>query len=211
MSEQSSLALADYRRQVAALYTRVRRGEGTPETRLAEYRRQRDVLFAAHPQSALTAEQKAAFTGLDYYPYNRGLRFVLPVDDRVDREIFETELADDGLFRYQRVGRIRFEFQGADAELYLYWILGYGGGLYLPFRDLSNGAGTFPGGRYLLDTLKHADLGTEDGRLVIDFNYAYNPSCAYHPRWHCPLPPQENWLKIAIPAGEKDFRGRHEG
>jgi uncharacterized protein (DUF1684 family) len=207
MSEQSPLDLADYRRAVAEIYAQARELTRPAEARLALFRRRRDALFAGHPQSPLSPGGKVSFSGLDYYPYDPELRLALSVDRQVDQKIFETELSDDGLFRYQRVGKIRFAHRGIEAELFLYWILGYGGGLYLPFRDLTNGKTTYPGGRYLLDSLKHADLGMEDGRLIIDFNYAYNPSCAYHHRWHCPLALPENWLQIPIPAGEKDFKG----
>jgi uncharacterized protein (DUF1684 family) len=204
-SGSSALDLADYRRAVAGMYNEVREQIGTPETRLARFRRQRDGLFRSHPQSALSPERKASFAGLSYYPYDPQLRFILAVDTRVEQETFSTELSDDGLFRYQRVGVVRFDYHGQQAELSLFWVLGYGGGLYLPFRDQTNGQATYPGGRYLLDTIKHADLGVENGLLVVDFNYAYNPSCAYDLRWHCPLAPPENWLTIPIPAGEKNF------
>jgi uncharacterized protein (DUF1684 family) len=86
----------------------------------------------------------------------------------------------------------------------LFWVLGYGGGVFLPFRDLTSGYETYGGGRYPLDTIKHADLGQEGAQLVIDFNYAYTRSCAYNGRWDCPLAPAENWLPVAIRAGEQD-------
>jgi hypothetical protein len=91
------------------------------------------------------------------------------------------------------------------AALTLYWVEGYGGGLFLPFKDLTNGGKTYGGGRYLYDTIKGADLGAGNGALVLDFNYAYNPSCAYNPRWICPLPPRENALYAAVEAGELAF------
>jgi uncharacterized protein len=91
--------------------------------------------------------------------------------------------------------------------LTLFWISGYGGGVLLPFKDGTSGQETYGGGRYLLDTIKHADLGSDKGRLIVDFNYAYNPSCAYDPRWHCPLAPPENSLPTRIAAGEKSYGG----
>jgi uncharacterized protein (DUF1684 family) len=115
-------------------------------------------------------------------------------------------LRADGRLRLRRIGRLDFEIDGIAVRLYLYWLEGYGGGLFLPFRDATNGHGTFGGGRYLLDTRKGADLGTVDGRLIVDFNFAYNPSCAYNDVWHCPLPPVENWLQVPIRAGERSFR-----
>ena len=91
------------------------------------------------------------------------------------------------------------------AALTLFWIEGYGGGLFLPFQDLTNGAGTYGGGRYLYDTIKGADLGADSGQVVLDFNFAYNPSCAYSPDWVCPLAPRENSLPFAVEAGERDY------
>ena len=81
---------------------------------------------------------------------------------------------------------------------------GYAGGLFLPFRDATNGTETYDAGRYLLDAAKGADLGTDpEGRLVIDFNFAFQPSCAFDPRWACPLAPPENWLDLAVSGGER--------
>jgi len=76
-------------------------------------------------------------------------------------------------------------------------------GLFLPFGDTTNGTTTYGGGRYLLDTAKGADLGGDDGGLVLDFNFAYNPSCAYDPRWVCPLAPPGNRLPVGVEAGER--------
>ena len=82
---------------------------------------------------------------------------------------------------------------------------GYGGGLFLPFLDETNTNETYGGGRYLYDTIKGADLGTNGSTLVLDFNFAYNPSCAYDDRWTCPLAPRENRLSFPVQAGEKSF------
>jgi len=152
-------------------------------------------------------EQKTGFKGLRYYPYNPSLRYCLTVDTNVEPEVFELELQDDELIKLQRFGKISFEAAGQPVSLALFWILGYGRGLFLPFRDLTNKTDTYGGGRYLLDTVKGADLGQEDGRLIVDFNYAYNPSCAYNPRWYCPLAPPENWLTVPILAGELKYAG----
>ena len=111
--------------------------------------------------------------------------------------------SQDGVFRFTRFGTAAFALAGDDLELELYWLEGYGGGLYLPFADATSGTETYGGGRYLLDTVKGADLGTEGDRLVLDFNFAYNPSCAYDPRWVCPLSPPANRLPVEIRAGER--------
>ena len=88
------------------------------------------------------------------------------------------------------------------------WKLGsYGGGLFVPIKDALAGTqgGTYGGGRYLLDTIKGADLGrgSAPGSIVLDFNFAYNPSCAYDPEWACPLAQRGNTVDVAIPAGER--------
>lgn len=200
-------ALLDYRRSVADLYARVRAsGDEAAET-CRRFRQDRDRLFCTHPQSALSHEQKAHFIRLRYYDYDPAFRFVLPIDYDVDSEPFDIQLQDDGPTRLRRFGKIRFQIGGQALALSLFWIMGYGGGVFLPFRDATNGHATYGGGRYLLDTIKHADLGQEEGRIVVDFNYAYNPSCAYDTRWHCPLAPAENRLPAPIPAGERHFIG----
>jgi len=194
--------LAGYRRAVSEMYARVRNSDKNQKERWSEFCRGRDNLFATHPQSALSMEQRTVFKGLRYYPYNPSLRYCLTVDKNIEPEVSELELQDDGLIKLQSIGKISFEVAGQSVSLTLFWILGYGGGLFLPFRDLTNETDTYGGGRYLLDTIKGADLGQEDGRLIVDFNYAYNPSCAYNPRWYCPLAPSDDWLTVAIRAGE---------
>ena len=95
-----------------------------------------------------------------------------------------------------------FDLAGQACTLDLFWLEGYGGGLFVPFRDATAGSETYGAGRYLLDTVKGADLGVESGRLVFDFNFAYNPSCAYDPRWACPLAPPGNRLSVEARAGD---------
>ncbi len=89
------------------------------------------------------------------------------------------------------------------GNLTLYWIEGYGGGVFLPFSDATSGSDSYGGGRYLLDTIKGADLGGADGRVLLDFNFAYHPSCRYSTRYVCPLSPPENRLQAAVEAGER--------
>lgn len=199
------LDLVDYRRRVAEMYARARDTRISPEARWRQFRAAQDVLFKTHPQTALTPDQLANFTSLRYYPYNPALRFLVPLEKTVDQAVIQVELRDDGLTRMQPIGSISFEVNGQDISLTLFWITGYGGGIFLPFRDMTNATDTFAGGRYLLDTIKGADLGREGDQLVIDFNFAYNPSCAYNDRWSCPLPPPENSLPIPIQAGEMRF------
>ncbi|MDH3942612.1 MAG: DUF1684 domain-containing protein [Anaerolineae bacterium] len=204
----AEIELLDYRRRVAEMYARLRNGAAGMETKWEQFKHARDQLFKEHAQSALSEQQRGDFRPLEYFPYDAKWRFAVKVNEAVERDVIEVPLQDDGLFRMQRFGRVEFEAGPQLVSLYVYWVLGYGGGLFLPFRDGTGKTGeTYGGGRYLLDSIKGADLGIEDGKLVLDFNFAYNPSCAYHPRWHCPLPPQENWLDVKIEAGEKVYSG----
>ncbi len=203
--------LLDYRRSVSSMYARARGDSpdapSDPAARSERFRAERDEIFRRHPQSPLSEEEKGQFGGLDYFDYDPSLRFVLPVEYEVEPGTLEILLQDDGPLRLQRFGRVRFRVEDEDLALSLFWVSGYGGGVLLPFKDRTSGNETYGGGRYLLDTIKHADLGSEEGRLVIDFNYAYNPSCAYDARWHCPLAPPENSLPVEIGAGEKVYGG----
>ncbi|MGD8804964.1 MAG: DUF1684 domain-containing protein [Chloroflexota bacterium] len=204
--------LADWRRRVAGLYAEVR---AAPEAGRAiawnEWRAGRNDLFQQHTQSPLTLQQRAAFRGLDYFSYDPSWRLPADLETDLTGPHFRFELGEDGDFDMKRIGWVSFTVGGKRRRLALYWIEGYGGGLFLPFKDLTNirppaGQGeTYGGGRYLLDTIKGADLGSSADRLVLDFNYAYNPSCAYHPRWACPLAPEENTLPFAVTAGEKRY------
>jgi uncharacterized protein len=202
-----ALALADWRLRVAALYLAEPR-EG--EAGAAAFRRGRDLLFRDHPQSALDAAQRARFAGLAWFPYDPAARVVAeprPLED--DEELAIDTGGEDGTVRYRRVARLATPY----GDLTLFWTLGYGGGLFLPFRDATAGRETYGAGRYLTDTIKGThgrglavDGGRPGvGRIVLDFNYAYNPSCAYNARWACPLAPPENHLQALVRAGELAF------
>ncbi len=167
---------------------------------LAEQRKAKDEFFARHPQSPLTAAQRRSFTGLRYYPENEALRLRLPLEraEEAERIIMDTSTGDRRV--YLRAGTISFEVEGQAAGLALYAEEGADGHeFFAPFRDATSGGETYGAGRYLEAELE------EDGTVVVDFNVAYNPYCAYNDRWSCPLPPIENWLKVAIRAGEMAF------
>lgn len=166
------------------------------------WREGRDELFLSHPQSPLTEEARRSFAGIDYFDYDPGARAlgeVLPADEHR----YEIGASDGGSYAFTRFGIARFELYGSTRELELYWLDEYGGGLFLPFRDATAGRETYGAGRYLLDTVKGADLGMQDGRLVLDFNFAYNPSCSYDPEWSCPLAPPPNRVETGVRAGER--------
>ena len=198
------LALASWRRATAEMYALVRQCED-PFLAWQHFIGKRNYLFKNYTQSPLTSGQRASFRHLPYYPYEPAFRVIGYLDYAVEAVELAIELTDDGLLRLRRVAAIHFDLPDQAAELSLFWVQGYGGGLFLPFKDQTNQAETFGGGRYLYDTIKGADLGAGKDEIVLDFNFAYNPSCAYDARWVCPLPPQENSLNMAITAGEKRF------
>ena len=206
----TDLQLLDYRRQVNEMYAALRADRRVLKTRHTAYRKKREELFRTHPQSPLDADQQLAFKGLLYFPYDPALRFCVELDYHVTSNIFNVPLQADGQVRMRRFAHAHVEVDGQMQTLSLFWLEGYGGGVFLPFRDATGPGGeTYGGGRYLLDTIKGADLGEEDGKLVLDFNYAYNPSCAYNSRWDCPLAPRENWLEVPIRAGEQVYPDSH--
>lgn len=196
------LDLLDYRHRVFELYREIRAFGDNPAGR-DHFQQVRDELFRTHPQSALNVEQQAAFTGLHYYDYDPAFRVTAKVDLNVESETIIIELEGDSRFSYRRFGQVTFALPTGTGRLSLFWINGYGGGLFLPFGDATNRQSTYGAGRYLYDTIKGADLGAALDSLVLDFNYAYNPSCAYNERWVCPLAPRENRLDFPIPVGEK--------
>ena len=186
------------------LYRAVREDKDIPEA-ITRFRAGRDDLFRTHPQSALDDAQKVTFNGLSYFAYDPAYRVIAPVDMDVEPETLMVDLDDDGHFAYRRFGRVSFSLPTGSGRLSLFWITGYGGGLFLPFGDTTNRHETYGAGRYLYDTIKGADLGAGLDSIVLDFNYAYNPSCAYNPRWVCPLAPAENRLPFPVRAGEKGY------
>jgi len=201
-SENLALQLADWRRQVADLYAHIR-ATPDPATAWRDWRRTRDTLFAAHPQSPLPARVRAMFNGLPCYPYDPLLRFLVGLKPPVDTHEQRAEVGVDGTVRMVPAGHTDGLRAVLGGELVVYWITGYGGGLFLPFTDATSGDATYGGGRYLLDTIKGADLGTQDGRLVLDFNFAYHPSCAHSADWTCPLAPPGNRLPKSVYGGER--------
>ncbi len=167
------------------------------------WRTVRDELFGSHPQSALEGEKRRAFTGLRYFPYDPRVRYTAAVRE-VELERFEVTTSDGAAMAMTRFGVV----EPPVGRLEVFWIDVYGGGVFVPFRDGTSGNETYGGGRYLLDTVKGADLGsTPSGELILDFNFAYHPSCHYNSVWSCPLAPRENWLAARIEAGERSYHG----
>lgn len=169
---------------------------------LEEFRADKDEFFREHPQSPLTAQQRASFAGLDYFPENEAFVVRGRLDTQgVDRdEPIVMRTTTGGEQEYRRAGVIRFEIEGQPAQVTLYASPDMHE-LFLPFRDATSGKETYGAGRYL--EVEPPGGGDE---VVVDFNYAYNPYCAYNPDWSCPIPPGENWLAVPIRAGERTYR-----
>jgi uncharacterized protein len=201
-SASAALELLDWRRRVFEVYAALR-GSTDPRGSWEDWRRVRRELITGHPQSPIrNAEERAAFAGPAYFEYDPAARVVATVEAATpERRVIEGSA--DGRFEMTRFGEARFDLYGRPHALGLYWIEVYGGGVFLSFRDGTSGRETYGAGRYLLDTVKGADLGTEGERLVLDFNFAYQPSCSYDPMWVCPLTPPENRLAVEVRAGEK--------
>ncbi|GHO46810.1 DUF1684 domain-containing protein [Ktedonospora formicarum] len=207
------LELYDYRQQVFALYRERDHAILAGKDSEAIWKRfcmRRDTLFAQHSQSALTEEQRRTFTALPYFPYNPALRFAVEIETNVEPQRQSTAMNSTESMEMATVGRVHFTVEGEEASLDLYWLDVYGGGLFLPFRDTTCPQEAYGGGRYLFDTVKGSTPipAGEDGKntIILDFNYAYNPSCAYNDAWVCPLAPMENRLTVPIRAGELKYR-----
>lgn len=220
-----SLSLADWRRRVAALYAEVRViAEADPERAWRHWVATREWLFRTHPQSPVPEPDRSTFRAR-HWPYDPALRFgavALDPDPGPEpapgpgvhpgtRMIESIALPNSGAeaLEFRRIGTLTIPLPAGERTLSLFSLEGYAGGLFLPFRDATNGVETYGAGRYLLDTAKGADLGVDlgegarPGTLVLDLNFAYQPSCAFDPRWACPLAPPENRLDIAMRAGER--------
>lgn len=201
MEMADALELADWRRRMFSLYAEVR-SSGVNAEGWDTWRKARDELFRSHPQSPIPKGSRASFPGLDYFSYNPEFRVTATVSPS-EPEHYDIATSGEGTLGFTRFGVVDFTIATEPCRVELFWLDGYGGGIFLPFKDVTSGETTYGGGRYLLDTIKGADLGTEGDRLVLDFNFAYNPSCSYDPRWVCPLAPPENRLAIPIEAGER--------
>jgi uncharacterized protein len=212
-SAADRLSLADWRRRVSTLYAEVRSmAASDPAAAHAHWRAVRERLFREHPQSPVPPAARADFRAL-HFDYDALHRFHAVVEPAPPPEpgALPLELPNSGADSpsFSRIGRVVLPFAEGERTLSVYWMAGYAGGLFIPFRDATNGDTTYGAGRYLVDAAKGADLGAAPGpddaswALILDFNFAFHPSCAFDPRWACPLAPPENRLDLAVRAGER--------
>ena len=206
LAEMSAVDVADWRLRTFALYDNVRRiAADTPAEAHSSWRHQRGLMGATHPASALTPADKAQFSGLKTADYDPIYRFHVPLTNEGAGREMSVETGTDGVVNFVRLGTFDLPEMG---QLAVWKLKGYGGGIFVPFRDATAGqpGGTYGAGRYLLDTIKGAFHGVQGSgphaTFVLDFNFAYNPSCAYNDAWACPLPGPSNRLAVEIPAGE---------
>lgn len=211
------LALADWRRRVAQIYAEWRLASAIdPQGAWLRWREARDELFRDHPQSVLKPETRARFGGLSYFGYDPAFRFIASFEPESGTDDPHTtdspaggllQLPSSGPepFSFTRIGQVRLSGPLAGATLPVFWMSGYAGGIFLPFRDATSGNATYGAGRYLLDTVKGADQGADwqRGEMTLDFNLAYHPSCTYDPKWNCPLAPPQSRLTVPVNAGER--------
>jgi hypothetical protein len=201
---------------------------------LVHWRTTRERLFREHPQSPVPADRRAGFRAT-HFEHDPALRFEVAVepieatapaptggfgvgpidfgggsparDEPLTSPAGPVQLpvSGGGVMAFRRFGAVTVPFPAGSRRLEVYWMEGYAGGLFLPFRDGTNGSETYGAGRYLLDAAKSADLGGDPvaGTLILDFNFAFQPSCAFDPKWACPLAPPANRLDLAIRAGER--------
>jgi uncharacterized protein (DUF1684 family) len=163
---------------------------------LTDFRKGKNDFFASHPSSPLTPDQKTDFKGLSYFPENPALRIEVEVVTFAVQEQVQMPTSTGEIKTYTRHARFAFEVKGKAAELTLY---NSPSGLFLLFVDSLAGTETYGAGRYL----DPEELPS--GKILVDFNLAYNPYCAYNDMWSCPIPPAENRLDVPIRAGEKNF------
>jgi uncharacterized protein len=222
-----TLQLADWRRRVADLYADVRRvSETDVPAALALWRSTREVLYREHPSSPLPADRRDAFRA-SHFGHDQRLRFEVevevpaapapatapatapggagPIDFGTPASAADLPVSAGGTMNFTRIGHVEIPFPDGAQRLGVFWMAGYAGGLFIPFRDTTNDHETYAAGRYLVDAAKSADLGGDPtrGTLILDFNFAYQPSCAFDPKWACPLAPPENLVDVPIRAGER--------
>ncbi len=168
-------------------------------TELEAFREAKDNFLRRGPGSPLTPEQMKNFRGLNYFPENPALRFELPLEKYPNPERVQMQTSTGTLQEYYKVGEMKFQVKDEGTVLQVYEAVDHPGAYFIPFVDATAPAESYGAGRYLEPEQTHA------GELVVDFNLAYNPYCAYNSNWSCPLPPTENRLQVRIEAGEKNF------
>lgn len=161
-------------------------------------RREKDDFLKRDPHSPI--EEHASFAGLHYFPYDAAYRVDAAWEPAAAPRHVRIGTSTGDERDYLEAGTLRFTVGGQERTLRGYVAPGRPHELFVPFRDATSGKESYGAARYMEVPLPH-----HGGRVVIDFNVAYNPWCAYSESYSCPLPPRENWLDVPIRAGEKQF------
>jgi len=171
---------------------------------ILEFQEEMNTQFADPEESPLEEKDREQFKELDFFPINLDFAFDAEFVRTPNEAPFMMKRTKDEV-KYVKYGEIYFKYKGKEYMLNAYQNLRYierGGDadyLFIPFNDMTNDVSTYGGGRYI-------DTDIPEGKtLILDFNQAYNPYCAYNKKYSCPIPPRENDLKIAIEAGVKAF------
>ena len=170
---------------------------------LETQRRRKEEYFAESEHSPLSPHDRAEFEGLSHYPPDEAYRFRVPLHEHDEKERVTVATSTEGEQEYLRWGEFRVEVDGEEVVIQAYKSDPDEDRLWVPFRDATSGDETYGAGRYI-DHEPDEDR-FDDGTWLLDFNQAYNPTCAYSDRYECPLPPGENWLDVPIEAGEKAY------
>jgi len=173
------------------------------KTRLELERKNKDRFFGQHFQSPMSVEERGKFKGLDYYPPDSKYRFELKLHEHEEKEKIKVQDTQGNAREFLRWGEFRFKIDDKECVLQAYKSNPMEERLFVPFHDTTNSKETYGAGRYL--DLEPGEHYTE-GKWVLDFNKAYNPWCAYSKYYACPFVPPENWLKVPVRAGEKDYK-----
>ncbi|WP_020529297.1 DUF1684 domain-containing protein [Flexithrix dorotheae] len=171
------------------------------EREIATFRQEKNEMFKTSDQSPLDRNQKKAFDSLDYYPINIAYKVTADFEKVPIPEVIQIQTSSNQKRNFKKLGKARFYLEGkAHSILVLKSTDKLAKDvLFVPFGDETSGFDTYGAGRYL-------DAELKDDKIILDFNLAYNPYCAYNPEYECPLPPKENLLDVSIMAGEKNFK-----
>lgn len=175
---------------------------------IKEYQLSENETFSDPETSILKKKDLIGFEGLDFYPINLDFRVEAVFIRTPDEVPFLMRTTTSRLPEYVKYGEVLFTLEGKELKLELYQSTsheseeGYEEYLFLPFTDLTSGDGSYGGGRFLDTQIPQGNS------MILDFNKAYNPYCAYNSNYSCPIPPKVNDLQVRIEAGVKDF-GEH--
>ncbi len=167
---------------------------------LSQYRDERDRFMQFNQESPLPEEERADFDGLNYFSPDSSMRIVADLKNIDDPKTISLNMTNGAPEKYKEIGYANFAHDNQVVNLLVMKSL-ESGDLFLPFWDTTNGVSTYGGGRYLDPELLSSD------KILLDFNYAYNPFCAFAESYACPIPPLQNKIPFAVEAGEK-IRGK---